>query len=101
MKCLITYDTRLISQDNAKEWGVETVLTSDELSIDISQLPKENESLVFYVPTVCDYRNSLLYDGANLALRILLYYLRIEKTDVDIVLMGNESETDFLLQYDS
>lgn len=100
MKCLITYDTRLISQDNAKEWGVETVLTSDELSIDISQLPKENESLVFYVPTVCDYRNSLLYDGANLALRILLYYLRIEKTDVDIVLMGNESETDFLLQYD-
>ena len=28
-----------------------------------------------------------------------MYYVRDGRTDVDIVLMGNESETDFLLQY--
>lgn len=100
MKCLVTYDTSIIRQEHAKNWGVEVVLTSDDLSNDILQLPKCNQSLIFFVPAVCDYRNSLVYDGANLALRILLYYLRIGKTDVDIVLMGNESETDFLLQYD-
>lgn len=100
MKCLVTYDTSLINQENAEEWGVEKVLTSDELSFDISKLPQLKQSLVFFVPTVCDYRNSLLYDGANLALRILMYYVRDGRTDVDIVLMGNESETDFLLQYD-
>lgn len=100
MKYLITYNTDLIRQEYAKNWGVEAVLTSDELSINVSQLPNINDSLVFFVPTVCDYRNSLIYDGANLALRILLHYIRIGKTDVDIVLMGNESETDFLLQYD-
>ena len=100
MKCLVTYDTSLINQENADEWGVEKVLTSDELSFDISKLPQLKQSLVFFVPTVCDYRNSLLYDGANLALRILMYYVRDGRTDVDIVLMGNESETDFLLQYD-
>lgn len=100
MKYLITYNTNLIRQEHAKNWGVEAVLTSDDLSINVSQLPNINDSLVFFVPTVCDYRNSLIYDGANLALRILLHYIRIGKTDVDIVLMGNESETDFLLQYD-
>lgn len=100
MKCLVTYDTSLINQENAEEWGVEKVLTSDELSFDISKLPQLKQSLVFFVPTVFDYRNSLLYDGANLALRILMYYVRDGRTDVDIVLMGNESETDFLLQYD-
>ena len=100
MKYLITYNTDLIRQEYAKNWGVEAVLTSDDLRINVSQLPNINDSLVFFVPTVCDYRNSLIYDGANLALRILLHYIRIGKTDVDIVLMGNESETDFLLQYD-
>lgn len=99
MKCLVTSDTSLINQENAEEWGVEKVLTSDELSFDISKLPQLKQSLVFFVPTVCDYRNSLLYDGANLALKILMYYVRDGRTDVDIVLMGNESETDFLLQY--
>ncbi|MCH5221276.1 MAG: hypothetical protein J1F05_02970 [Muribaculaceae bacterium] len=100
MRYLITYSTDLIRQEHADEWRVDAVLMSDSLKNDLSQLPKDEGDIVFFIPTILDIYNSLSYQGANLALRILMYYLREGNFKVDIVLMGNENETNFLLNYD-
>lgn len=101
MKYLISADTNLIRQENAAEWGVEKVLVlGSDISFDLSTLPRESNPMTIYIPTVFDYTNSLSYDGVYLALRILMYYIRIGRTDIDIVLMGNESELNFLLHFE-
>lgn len=100
MKYLISFDTNVVRQEQSSEWEVGKVLTfGSNLSENLSNLPIDKQS-VFYIPTVSDYNNSLSYGGANLALRILLKYLRSDITSFDIVLMGNESESNFLVHYD-
>ncbi len=101
MKYIITKNTEIVNQEKAQDWGVDSVLVWEtDLTISLGTLPSDKEELVIFVPTVFDYRNSLSYDGANLALRILMYYIRNGRTDIDIVLMGNEEEANFLLHYD-
>ena len=100
MKYLITFDTDIVRQEQSSEWKVEKVLTlGSNLFADLSNLPMENQSVIF-IPTVLAYHNSLSYGGANIALRILMKYLRSGITSIDIVLMGNETESNFLLHYD-
>lgn len=100
MKYLISFGTTIVRQEQSSEWGVEKVLTiGSNLSADLSKLPMDNPS-VFFIPTVLDYNNSLSYGGVSLALRILMKYLRSGITSIDIVLLGNESESNFLLHYD-
>lgn len=100
MKYLITFDTKIVRQEQSSEWRVEEVLVfGSNLSADLSNLPMDNQS-VFFIPTVLDYNNSLSYGGAGLALRILMKYIRSSITSIDIVMMGNESESNFLLHYD-
>lgn len=100
MKYLITFDTDIVRQEQSSEWKVEKVLTlGSNLFADLSNLPMENQSVIF-IPTVLDYNNSLSYGGVNIALRILMKYLRSGITSIDIVLMGNETESNFLLHYD-
>lgn len=100
MKYLISFDTGKIKQDHAAEWGVDEVLTLEsDLKAGLTGLPQDKGSVVWYIPTVLDYNNSLSYDGADLALRILMRYLGEGKTDVDVVLLGNESAEDFMLHY--
>lgn len=100
MKHLISFNTSIVNQEQASEWGVDRVLIlGGNLSADLSNLPQENQ-LVFFVPTTHDYSNSLSYGGANLGLRILMKYIGTGRTDIDVVLMGNESEANFLLHYD-
>ena len=100
MKYIISFGTTIVRQEHSSEWRVEKVLTlGSNLSADLSNLPMDNPS-VFFIPTVFDYNNSLSYGGVSLALRILMKYLRSGITSIDIVLMGNESESNFLLHYD-
>lgn len=100
MRYLISFDTNVVRQEQSSEWKVGKVLTvGSDLFENLSNLPMDNQ-LVFFIPTVSDYNNSLSYGGADLALRILLKYLRSDITSIDIVLMGNESESNFLLHYD-
>lgn len=101
MKYLVTIDTSVINHNHAEAWCVDRILTVEsDLRSDLSGLPIDSESMIWFVPTVLDYSNSLSYGGANLALRILLRYVRNGRTDIEIVLMGNESQEDFLLHYD-
>lgn len=101
MKYLISADTNLIRQENAAEWGVEKVLVlGSNITPALSNLPQDSNPITIYIPTVFDYTNSLSYDGVYLALRILMYYIRIGRTDIDIILMGNESELNFLLHFE-
>lgn len=100
MKYLISFNTSIVNQEQASEWGVDKVLIlGSDLSTELLNIPQENQ-LVFYVPTTLDYGNSLSYGGANLGLRILMKYIGTGRTDIDVVLMGNESEANFLLHYD-
>lgn len=99
MKYLISFDTSIVGQDQYVDWGVDRILTiGGDLTADLSNLPQDNEAL-FFIPTVFDYNNSLSYEGADLGLRILMAYVRSGITDIDIVLMGNESELSFLQHY--
>lgn len=100
MKYLITFSTDIVNQEQAPEWGIDKVLTNDVVKNDLLNLPQDKETLAFFVPTVFDYNNSLSYEGAILALRILMHYIRNGRTDIDIILMGNETESNFLLHYD-
>lgn len=100
MKYLISFDTDIVRQEQAPEWSIDEVLIlGSNLSLDLSNLPQDKEPTVLFIPTVFDYNNSLSYNGADLALRILMQYLRKDITDIDIVLIGNETETNFLLHY--
>ena len=61
MKYLISFNTSIVNQEQASEWGVDRVLIlGGNLSADLSNLPQENQ-LVFFVPTTHDYSNSLSY----------------------------------------
>lgn len=100
MKYLIAFGTDIVRHDQAPEWGVDKVLILDnDLSDNLSNLPEDNES-VWFIPTVQDSINSLSYGGVSLALRIFMRYLRNGITNIDIVLLGNETERNFLLHYD-
>ena len=101
MKYLVAFDTNIVRQDQAIDWGVDKVLIlGNDLTDRFLNLPEDKHPVIFFIPTVFDYSNSLSYYGVNLSLRILLKYISIGRTDIDIVLMGNESETNFLLHYD-
>lgn len=101
MRYLISFDTNLISQEQASDWGIDKVLALGfDIKSDLSGLPQDKESLTIFIPTVFDYSNSLSYAGANLGLRILMSYLRDGRSDVEIELMGNEAKENFLLHYD-
>ncbi len=90
MKYLISFDTNIVAATQAKEWGVDTILTlGDDITADLLKLPYPNEPIVFFIPTVFDPNNSLAYQGVELSLRILMKYIRENRTDIDIVLMGN------------
>lgn len=100
MKYLITHNTRIVNQGEAEGWGVNKIVPFDNLEMDLSLLPLTDEPIIYYIPTILDINNPLNYDGANLALRILMYYVRCRRTNVDFVLMGNESERDFMLTFE-
>lgn len=101
MKYLVAFDTNIVPQNLAADWGVDKVLIfGNDLTERLLNLPEDRQPMSFFIPTVVDYSNSLSYSGVNLSLRILLKYISIGRTDIDIVLMGNESETNFLLHYD-
>lgn len=100
MKYLFSFNTDIVNQEQASEWNVDKVMTlGSDISADLLSLP-QGEQLVFFIPTTLDYSNSLSYGGANLALRILMKYISNGRTNIDIILMGNESEVNFLLHYD-
>lgn len=100
MKYLFSFNTDIVNQEQASEWNVDKVMTlGSDISVDLLSLPQEVQ-LVFFIPTTLDYSNSLSYGGANLALRILMKYIGNGRTEIDIILMGNESEGNFLLHYD-
>lgn len=100
MKYLITFGTTIVTREQASEWGIDKVLVlGNDITENLLNLPQDKQ-LVFFIPTVSDYSNSLSYSGVSLALRILMKYLSNGRTDIDIVLMGNESEANFLLHYD-
>lgn len=101
MKYLITFDTTIVTQEQASEWKVERILAlGSDLATDLSNIPIDYQTKIFYIPTVLDYDNSLSYGGANLGLRILMKYLGLGITDIEIVLLGNETENNFLLHFD-
>lgn len=100
MKYLITHNTEIVNQEDAEGWGVNEVMPFDNLKRDLSSLPLTDEPTIYFIPTILDSNNPLNYDGANLALRILMYYVRSKRTNVDFVLMGNETERDFLLTFE-
>lgn len=100
MRYIISEGTDIIAPGQIREWGAEALITVDEISNDLSNLPQDKDSLnVVFIPTVFDTSNSLSYGGANLALRVLMHYLRNGITNFNIVLMGFESEENFLLHY--
>ena len=100
MKYLIIDNTAIVNQGEAEGWGVNEVMTLVNFEMDLSLLPLTDEPIIYYIPTILDANNPLNYDGANLALRILMYYVRCRRTNVDFVLMGNESERDFMLTFE-
>lgn len=100
MRYIISEGTDIINPTQIREWGADVLITVDELANDLSNLPQDKNSLnVVFIPTVFDISNSLSYGGANLAIRILMHYLRNGIADFNIVLMGFESEENFLLHY--
>lgn len=100
MKYLITHKTEIVNQGEAEGWGINKVVPFDNLERNLSNLPLIDEPTIYFIPTILDSNNPLNYDGANLVLRILMYYVRSKRTNVDFVLMGNETERDFLLTFE-
>lgn len=85
-------------------WNVDKILVwNSDIKHDIKNLPSisEKDKIILFIPSVISYENSLSYDGANLALRIIMHYIRINRANnINIVLLGNESKEAFLLHYD-
>lgn len=100
MKYLVTHNTEIVNQGNAAEWGVKIIMPFDSIEKDLSCLPLTDDHIIYFVPTIINSNNPLNYDGATLALRILMYYVRCKRTNIDIVLMGNETERDFMLTFE-
>lgn len=104
MRYLISINTIRIPANNKteKEWNVNHILVwGSDIDNKLRWLPSDEEKIVIFIPAVLSYENSLSYDGANIAIRILMHYIQLNRAnDIDVVLLGNESLEAFLLHYE-
>lgn len=102
MKILITVPESNI-RDNSTDrnaWGVDRInVWGADVTDSLDALPAYESGLTFFVPTVLDRNNALLYDGALLALRILFRYICSYRKGIDIVLLGTEHLESFLCHF--
>lgn len=83
-----------------KAWGVDSIkVWGTDISDSLDALPAYEPGLTFFVPTVLERDNSLLYDGALLALRILFRYICNYRKGINIVLLGTEHLESFLCHF--
>lgn len=90
-------------RDNSTDresWGVDCInVWGTDITDSLDTLPVYKPELTFFVPTVLDRNNALLYDGALLALRILFRYMCSCRKGVNIVLLGTETLESFLCHF--
>lgn len=90
-------------RDNSKDrkaWGVDSIkVWGSDISDSLDALPAYEPELTFFVPTVLERDNALLYDGVLLALRILFRYICNYRKGINIVLLGTESLESFLCHF--
>lgn len=81
-------------------WGVDCIYVwGTDITDSLDTLPAYVPELTFFVPVVLDRNNALLYDGALLALRILLRYICNYRKGINIVLLGTETLESFLSHF--
>lgn len=81
-------------------WGVDRIIVwGVDLTDSLDALPAYESGLTFFVPTILDRNNALLYDGALLALRILFRYICSYRKGINIVLLGSEHLESFLCHF--
>ena len=90
-------------RDNSTDrnaWGVDSIrVWGTDITDSLDTLPSYESGLTFFVPTVLDRTNALLYDGALLALRILFRYICNYRKGINIVLLGTEYLESFLCHF--
>ncbi len=90
-------------RDNSTDrnaWGVDSInVWGTDITNSLDSLPAYESGLTFFVPTVLDRTNALLYDGALLALRILFRYICSYHKGINIVLLGTEHLESFLCHF--
>lgn len=90
-------------RDNSTDrnaWGVDRIIVrGTDFTDSLDTLPANEQELTFFVPTVLDRNNALLYDGAILALRILFRYIFNYRRGINIVLLGTETLESFLRHF--
>lgn len=101
-KYLITFDTEIIrnAPEMRDKWGVDSIIDDPLKKAD--QLFEDPEVMLF-IPVITDSINGFSYGGADISLRLFFRYLQKfnpEKAPrINIVLMGIESEKDFMKHY--
>ena len=90
-------------RDNSTDrnaWGVDSIkVWGIDITDSLDALPAYEPGLTFFVPTVLERDNALLYDGALLALRILFRYICNFHKGINIVLLGTEHLESFLCHF--
>lgn len=90
-------------RDNSTDresWGVDCInVWGTDITDSLNTLPAYEPELTFFVPTVLDRKNTLLYDGVLLALRILFRYICNYRKGINIVLLGTETLESFLSHF--
>ncbi|MDE7412366.1 MAG: response regulator [Muribaculaceae bacterium] len=90
-------------RDNSTDrnaWGVDSIrVWGTDITDSLDALPVYEPGLTFFVPTVLERDNALLYDGALLALRILFRYICNFRKGINIVLLGTEHLESFLCHF--
>lgn len=102
MRILIsTTETNIRDNSTYRDaWGVDCIYVWDtDIKDSLDALPAYVPELTFFVPVVLDRNNALLYDGALMALRILLRYICNYRKGINIVLLGTETLESFLSHF--
>lgn len=83
-----------------KEWNVDHIWIKGtaDMRDDLETLPFQESEITFFIPVISSL-NTLNYDGATLALRIIFKYIQKRDRGINIVLLGSESKASFLQHY--
>lgn len=97
MRILFSPNDNLISEVDYAYWNVDEVVIPTKLGN--YTLIQTSEDLTLFVPTIINQSMALNYDGVELAIRLYLFCVRNNKTNIRIVLLGIESKQSFLMRY--
>lgn len=86
-----------ISKNDTSKWNVDEIILRQE--INLYSFPKNENELLYFIPTIFNADTALEYEGVELALKLYTTALREKFYNIKIVLVGIESCESFMLNY--